>query len=360
MLGGLSGLALPFLHALEPEKAHELTLRALETGLFNEPAPDDPRLGQEIMGLKFPNPVGIAAGFDKDARVFRSILDAGFGFAEVGSITPRAQTGNPRPRVFRLPAEGALINRLGFNNQGHAAALARLRKRPPGGIVGVNIGANKDTPDMAADYVSGLQAFYEVADYFTVNISSPNTPGLRDLQAPRALDDLLTRVMAAREECTGEGRPRRPIAVKLSPDNAPDDLPAIVEILLAHAVDAIIVSNTTLARPGLDNEPSAREAGGLSGRPLFAPSTRMLAKVYVLTGGRVPLIGVGGIDSGETALRKIEAGASLIQLYTGLVYRGPGLVGQMKAALLTAIESAGASSLRDITGRAAADWAERA
>jgi dihydroorotate dehydrogenase len=357
MMSGLASLALPFLHALEPERAHELTLRALEAGIYPRSAPDDPRLAQTLWGLEFSNPVGIAAGFDKNARVADAILASGIGFAEVGTVTPRPQAGNPRPRVFRLPDDGALINRLGFNNEGHAAVLARLQRRRGRGVVGVNIGANRDSEDREADYVAGLEAFYGVADYFTVNVSSPNTPGLRDLQAPKALDALLARLMDARAERVKGGEPQTPIAVKLSPDIAEDDIAPIVACMVDREVDGVIVSNTTLARPGLTGNRHAGEGGGLSGRPLFHASTRLLAKVYVLTDGRLPLIGVGGIDSGEAALAKIEAGASLIQLYTGLVYQGPGLVTRIKEGLLAGLEQAGAASIGELTGTRARDWA---
>jgi dihydroorotate dehydrogenase len=282
----------------------------------------------------------------------------GCGFAEIGTVTPLPQAGNPRPRLFRLAADRAVINRLGFNNAGHAAALARLQRRPERGIVGVNIGANKDAADRVADYVAGLEAFSDVASYFTVNISSPNTPGLRDLQAPAALDELLDRLMATRERLALEGRPRRPIVVKIAPDVAEADLPAILSRFVAHGVDAIAVSNTTLARPALA-DPARGEAGGLSGRPLFERSTIMLAKVYRETGGRIPLVGIGGIDSGAAAVAKVEAGASLLQLYTALVYQGPELITTIKRALAEAVASRGAGSILDLVGRDAARWADR-
>jgi len=265
----LYDLARTLLFAIEAEDAHELTLRSLERGLYRRASlNDDSSLQVEVAGLPFPNPVGIAAGFDKDARVPDAVLGLGCGFAEIGTVTPRPQPGNPRPRVFRLKEDRAVINRLGFNNQGHAAALRRLRERNAAGrrgIVGVNIGANKDSEDRTADYVQGLTAFYDVASYFTVNISSPNTPGLRDLQAPAALDELLRRVMAARAEQIAQGKPRRPVFVKIAPDIAMEDLPQVAERLLTHQVDAICVSNTTLARPPLSSAPKG-EAGGLSGR----------------------------------------------------------------------------------------------
>jgi dihydroorotate dehydrogenase len=360
MLSALFDLTRPMMFALEPERAHELTLRSLEAGLYARAShPDDPRLAVHVGGVEFPNPVGIAAGFDKDARVPDAVLALGCGFAEVGTVTPQGQAGNPRPRVFRLVADRAIINRLGFNNSGHAAALRRLERRPRRGVVGVNIGANKDTADRTADYVQGLETFYDVASYFTVNISSPNTPGLRDLQAPAALDELLRRLMQARGTLTSAGRPRTPIIVKIAPDVAEKHLEAITEQLIAHGVDGIAVSNTTLARPRLVDARLAQEAGGLSGRPLFHRSTVMLARVYRLTAGRIPLIGIGGIDSGDTALAKIEAGATLLQLYTGLVYEGPGLIERIKQHLARAVRRAEVPSISHLTGTKAAQWANR-
>jgi dihydroorotate dehydrogenase len=359
MLGAAYGLARQALFCLEPEQAHELTLRTLELGLYPRFAANSfPSLRIELMGLTFANPLCIAAGFDKDGRVPDAVLGLGCGFAEVGTITPRPQSGNPRPRVFRLPGHRSLINRLGFNNEGHAAAVARLSARKARrGIVGVNIGANKDSADKAADYVAGLEAFYGVASYFVVNISSPNTPGLRDLQAPAALDDLLGRVMEARTRRIDAGAPKVPIVVKIAPDIAEVDLPAIIERIVANGADAIAVSNTTLTRRGLENEALANEAGGLSGRPLFHRATVALARVYVATGGRIPLIGVGGIDSGTAALAKIEAGASLIQLYTGLIYEGPDLIRRILAALTKALGEPGAPpNLAQLVGRSASHW----
>jgi dihydroorotate dehydrogenase len=360
MIGALADLALPFLRTLDPEKAHELTLKAMESGLYpRSMEADDPRLAQTLWGMNFPNPIGIAAGFDKNARVPDAILQSGFGFAEVGTVTPHPQQGNPSPRVFRLPKDGAMINRLGFNNEGHAGVLARLTRHARHGVVGVNIGANKDSTDREADYVAGLEAFISVADYFTVNISSPNTPGLRDLQAPKELNSLLARLMAKRDELIEQGAATRPITVKLSPDIADDDIAPICDRLVAHGVDGIIVSNTTLERTGLHASPQSSETGGLSGAPLHERSTRLLAKVYVQTQGQVPLIGVGGINSGQTALQKIEAGASLIQLYTGLIYEGPGLVGKIKKALIRGVEHAGVASIAALTGVSADEWAAK-
>ncbi|MDX2287399.1 MAG: quinone-dependent dihydroorotate dehydrogenase [Hyphomicrobiaceae bacterium] len=358
---GVFDLARPLLLALPPEQAHDLTLRALELGQYpRDTSPAEPALAQQVMGLRFPNPIGIAAGFDKDARVPDAVLGLGAGFAEIGTVTPRPQSGNPQPRVFRLIAERAVINRLGFNNEGHAAAFDRLAALRPGveGIIGVNIGANKDSEDRAADYVAGLERFYDVASYFTVNISSPNTPGLRDLQAPAALDDLVSRVMAARAKRVASGAPHRPVIVKIAPDIAEDDLAPIVERLVHHEVDAIAVSNTTLSRRGV-HERGRGEAGGLSGRPLFHRSTVMLARVHVATGGRVPLIGIGGIDSPQSALAKLEAGACLIQLYTGLIYEGPGLIPRIKAGLAEVCRRERVASVAALVGRRAEAWANR-
>jgi dihydroorotate dehydrogenase len=344
---------------LAPEEAHEVTLKALELGIFPRASgPDHPALATRFCGLTLPNPVGIAAGFDKNARVADAVLRLGCGFAEIGTVTPLAQSGNPRPRVFRLPAERAVINRLGFNNDGHAAALSNLRCRIVDGVVGINIGANKEAADRIADYVTGIDAFYDVASYFTINISSPNTPGLRDLQAPGALDALLSRIMDARARHVAGGKPGRPIIVKLSPDIAEDDLPGIAGRLLAHKVDAIAVSNTTLSRPRVSG-PNAREGGGLSGPPLFHRATVMLAKVFLATGGSVPLIGIGGIDSGAAALAKIRAGATLVQLYTGLVYEGAGLIPRIKAEMVNAARDANTAALSDLVGRDAEAWAAK-
>jgi dihydroorotate dehydrogenase len=357
MLTRLADLTPRLLAALAPEQAHEATLKALELGVFpRDRAPDHPCLRVRFARLDVPNPVGVAAGFDKDARVPDAIMALGCGFAEIGTTTPRAQSGNPRPRVFRLTRERAVINRLGFNNAGHLAALARLRQRTNVGVVGVNIGANRDTEDRVADYVCGLDAFYDVASYFTVNISSPNTPGLRDLQSPQALAELLGRLMEARATHVGDGKQARPIIIKIAPDIAEADLPAIIDCLISHGVDGIAISNTTLSRKGVAGA-TAREAGGLSGRPLLHRSTVMLARVYEATGGKIPLIGIGGIDSGATAVAKIEAGATLVQLYTGLIYEGVGLIQRIKDELAAAVRQAGARSIAELVGRNAADWA---
>lgn len=357
---GMFSLAGPMLRALPPEMAHEMTLRALELGAY--PRADSAAaagLAVKLWGLDFPNPVGIAAGFDKDARVPDAVLGLGCGFAEVGTVTPLPQGGNPQPRLFRLTTDRAVINRLGFNNGGHRAALERLQRRAGrGGIVGVNIGANKDTSDRAGDYVQGLKTFSELASYFTVNISSPNTPGLRDLQAPAQLDELLSRLMSARAEVAAAGKPQRPIVVKIAPDIAEEDVAPICARLLAHKVDGIAVSNTTLARPGL-KAAQAAEAGGLSGRPLFHRATVMLARIHLATEGRIPLIGIGGIDSGPAAQAKLEAGASLLQLYSALVYEGPELIGRINRHLAAVVRSRGLASVTELTATRAREWAAK-
>jgi dihydroorotate dehydrogenase len=360
MLGAVFGFARPLLFALDPERAHELTLKSLEARIYPRSfAPDDSRLAADVWGLVFPNPLGIAAGFDKDARVCNAVLGMGLGFAEVGTVTPRPQEGNLRPRVFRLTEDHALINRLGFNNGGHAAMLARLARCRPRGIIGVNVGANKDSANRAADYVAGIRRFTDVASYFTVNVSSPNTPGLRDLQAPAALDDLLAHVLGARSELMAAGRPKRPIVVKLAPDIAEDDLAPVVDVLVSRDVDGIAIGNTTLSRVGVRDAVLAQEAGGVSGRPLFHRSTVMLARVHRLTQGKIPLIGIGGIDSGASAIAKIEAGATLLQLYTGLIFEGPGLIARIKRDLVHYAEHRKLARIGDATGHRAEEWAAR-
>ncbi|WGD30017.1 quinone-dependent dihydroorotate dehydrogenase [Ancylobacter sp. WKF20] len=346
----LLDLALPFARLIDPETAHGLAISALSR-LPAGPAPaDDPRLAVDAFGLRFPNPVGLAAGFDKEAEVPDAMLGAGFGFVEVGTITPRPQPGNPRPRNFRLVEDRAVINRYGFNSGGHGPAKARLAaRRGRAGIVGVNVGANKDSSDRAADYVSGIRAFAGLASYFTANVSSPNTPGLRDLQEESALDDLLARVIAARDEAA----PGIPLLLKIAPDLALAHLDGVVEVARRRRIDGLIVSNTTISRPPTLRAAAKSETGGLSGRPLFALSTRMLAETYLRVDGAFPLIGVGGIDSPQTALAKIEAGASLIQLYSSLVYEGLGLAERIKAGLVAHLARE-KTTLAALTGRNAA------
>ncbi len=334
----------PLLFTLDPERAHALTLAGLRTGLLPAAAPDDPILRTTLAGLELPNPVGLAAGFDKDAAVPDAMLRLGFGFVEAGTVTPRAQTGNPRPRVFRLPEQQAVINRLGFNNQGLEAALVRLKARHGRpGIVGVNLGANKDSDDRIADYVAGVRSAAPLASYLTVNISSPNTPGLRALQDRAALADLVAAVIAAR------GRIATPLFVKVAPDLTPAEIDDIARVAIDGGIDGLIVSNTTLSRDGV----ASTEAGGLSGAPLFERSTAVLRAMRTATGAALPLIGAGGVGSGEHAYAKLGAGASAVQLYTALIYQGPGLVGRIKAELADLLRRDGFASVAAAVGHAA-------
>ena len=344
------------MRALDPEDAHTLALKALRFLPRTKPAADPPELRVRAFGLNFSNPIGLAAGFDKDAVAPDALLRLGFGFVEIGTVTPRPQAGNPKPRVFRLETDEAVVNRLGFNNGGAAAALARLAARAgEGGIVGVNIGANRDSTDRAEDYVRLIETFAAVAGYFTVNVSSPNPPGLRDLQQATALDELLGRVIDARDRVRLRAG-TTPVLLKIAPDLTLADLDDVVGVARKHRVDGMIVSNTTISRPGsLRARDKAREVGGLSGRPLFKLSTRMLAETYVRAEGQFPLIGVGGIDSSATAIAKIKAGATLVQLYTGLVYRGIGLVAEMKAGISAAIKRGNRDSLAAMVGVDAAE-----
>tara|TARA_R110000868_G_scaffold190217_4_gene433850 strand:+ start:2663 stop:3718 length:1056 start_codon:yes stop_codon:yes gene_type:complete len=338
-------LVRPALGLVNPELAHRLTLLGLKTGFGPVDRTGDPAsLGVDLLGLRFSNPLGIAAGFDKNGEVPDAMLAMGMGFAEVGTVTPRPQGGNPRPRIFRLDAHDAVINRLGFNNEGHAALHRRLEARARrGGIVGVNIGANKDAADRIADYETGIKTFEDVASYFTVNISSPNTPGLRALQGRGELEALMTRVLKARH---GEV----PILLKIAPDLTAEDRADIAAVALDLNLDGLIVSNTTIERQGLVSGPHAGETGGLSGKPLFALSTQILADIYRLTGGRVPLVGVGGIASGADAYTKIRNGASLIQLYSALTYEGPALVTRIKRDLAAMLKHDGFARVADAVG----------
>jgi dihydroorotate dehydrogenase len=324
-------LARPFLHALDPETAHHATLAALQFAWLPPCAPDDKRLAARVFGLEFPNPIGLAAGFDKDGVAPDNLLSLGFGFVEIGTITPRPQSGNPRPRLFRLDRDRGVINRLGFNSAGHAKAHANLaRRRGASGIVGVNLGANKDSDDRIADYVAGIEAFADLASYFTINVSSPNTPGLRDLQQAAALDELLSRVLGARDRAPA----RRPLLLKIAPDLSLGELDDIVRVARDRNIDGMIVSNTTISRPASLASPRASETGGLSGRPLFDLSTHILSETYERVERQFPLIGVGGVDGPEAALAKLEAGATLVQLYSALVFDGPELIARIKSALL--------------------------
>ncbi len=361
-------LARVLLGRLDPETAHDLTLWALRLGLGRGlgptgAAPDDPVLAVRLWGRDFANPLGLAAGFDKNATVIGATLRWGFGFVEVGSITPAAQPGNPRPRVFRLAADEAVINRLGFPSQGLAAAAARIGRwrarvarmpaeRRPAGRLGVNLGKNRDSADPAADYAAdyaeGARMLAPFADYLAVNVSSPNTPGLRALQGRDQLVRIVGQVRAALAALPPAARP--PLLVKIAPDLSAADMTEIAAVAVELELAGLIVGNTTVARPETLTGADRGEAGGLSGRPLFAPSTRVLGEIYRLTGGRVPLIGVGGVGSAADAYAKIRAGASLVQLYTALIYRGPGLVAEIKAGLAARLRRDGFARLSEAIG----------
>jgi dihydroorotate dehydrogenase len=339
VIGLFDMLGRPLIGLLEAENAHRLAIKALRLAPLPAPPHNDPLLAVRAFGLNFPNPIGMAAGFDKHAEVPDPLLRVGFGFVEIGTVTPRPQPGNPRPRLFRLPGDEAVINRLGFNSEGADAVLRRLAARThAGGIVGVNVGANKESADRIADYVRQIELFAPVASYFTCNISSPNTPGLRDLQQGRAFDELLSRVMEARARMSRQAG-TTPVLIKIAPDLTLNELDDVVGAARRHQVDGMLIGNTTVLRPAwLKERAIAHEPGGLSGRPLFALATRMLAETYVRVEGAFPLVGVGGIDSGKTALEKIKAGASLLQLYSALVFRGLGLIGEIKSHLLDSLQ----------------------
>ena len=348
----------PLTRLIDAETAHALVIRSLQLKPYKAPLPSDPRLALSLFGLNFPNPVGLAAGFDKNADVPDQMLGFGFGFVEIGTVTPRAQIGNPRPRLFRLPEDRAVINRFGFNNEGHDAAYVKLENRKGrAGLVGVNIGANKDASDRTQDYVEGIRRFVSLADFFTVNISSPNTPGLRDLQHEAQLDDLLARVIDARDAAI-PAHGRKAVLLKIAPDLEENDLDSVVTVARRRRIDGLIVSNTTISRPStLREQVTAKETGGLSGQPLFALSTRMLARAFLRVENQFPLIGVGGIDSAETAWKKIEAGASLVELYSALVYKGPMLARDINSGLVARMEREGLPSLLPVIGRRAQEIA---
>jgi len=354
--------SLPLLRLFDPEDAHRMAISGLRILPPMRPRADDPKLAVRAFGLNFRNPIGLAAGFDKSAEAPDALLRLGFGFVEIGSVTPRPQGGNPRPRLFRLERDEAVINRMGFNNDGAEVVLRRLagRAQQPG-IVGINLGANKDSPDRTEDYVRLIETFAPVASYFTINISSPNTPGLRNLQQADALDDLLARVIETRDRVQ-QSAGDTPVLLKIAPDLSLGELDDVVHIARSRRVDGMIVGNTTLARPETLRETvRAKEAGGLSGRPLFRLSTRMVAETYVRAEGAFPLIGVGGIDGGGAALTKIRAGASLIQLYSSLIYKGLSLIDGIKSDLVATLLRTGRDSLSEIVGADAAaitaeDW----
>ena len=337
----MTDLGAAILRSLDPEVAHRLAIRALQASPLPRPRADDPVLKTTLAGLSLSNPIGLAAGLDKNGEALRGLSRLGFGFVECGSVTPRPQPGNPRPRLFRLSEDRAIINRMGFNNDGLEAFAARLERRPRDAVIGANLGANKDTGDKAADYVAGLIRLKGLADYVTVNVSSPNTPGLRDLQGRAALDDLLGRLAEAR------GGDPAPVFLKIAPDLDGAGIGLIVEAALDHGIDALIVSNTTLDRPATLRSPAAGEAGGLSGAPLQSRAMAALRAAAEASAGRLPLIAVGGIDSGAEAYARIRAGASAVQIYSALVFEGPGLVGRIKRDLAARLRVDGFSTVNE-------------
>lgn len=348
-------LAWPVLRLIDPEKSHRLAIEALKYGLGRKrAAPDDPVLAARIFGLDFSNPIGLAAGFDKHAEVIDAMLGFGFGFVEAGTVTPRPQPGNPGKRLFRLEEDEAVINRFGFNSEGLAVFAERLAQRLKSphatGVVGANVGKNRETEDAAADYELGITAVTPFADYVVVNVSSPNTPGLRGLQARAPIEHLLRRVLAAREKAAPDPAHRPPLLAKVGPDLDDGQLRDIAEVALASGIDGLIVGNTTLARPATLKSRHRAEAGGLSGRPLMAPSTECLRQIYRFTEGRLPIIGCGGVASGADAYEKIRAGASLVQLYTALVFHGPGLVATIKRDLAGLLRADGFAHVADAVG----------
>lgn len=350
----LYALARPMLGLVSPETAHGLAIKALKAGLVPaDPGTDDPVLRTRVWGLDFPNPIGLAAGFDKHAEALDAILALGFGFVEAGSVTPRAQPGNPKPRLFRLEEDQGVINRFGFNSQGLEPFVARLENRRASGakgIIGANLGKNKETEDAAEDYAAGIAATCRLADYLVCNLSSPNTPGLRALQARTAMQLLVARALRTRDEAIPEPAQRPPLLVKVAPDLDNAGLEDVAMVALATGVDGIILGNTTLSRPDSLRSSHRRETGGLSGRPLYALSTERLGVLYRLLGGRIPLVGCGGVSSGADAYGKIRAGASLVQLYSALVFRGPGLVGEIKRDLAARLKADGFQSVADAVG----------
>ena len=337
------------LAALEPETAHWLTIAMLRGGLGPRLGAADPALAVEVAGMRLASCIGLAAGFDKNAEVPDAMLAAGFGFVECGTVTPEPQPGNPRPRLFRLDEDRAVINRLGFNNRGLDAAAARLARRARRGVVGANVGANRDSADRIADYVQGVERLWPHADYFVLNVSSPNTPGLRALQAPEALDDLLGRVSASRAGLTAV-HGRRPVFLKVAPDLDPGDVSSIVEAAVERGIDGVIIGNTTLSRPPTLKSPARGEAGGLSGAPLLGLSTEQLGRFHKAARGRLVLIGVGGIASGRDAYMKIRAGAHAVQLYSALVFEGPGLIGRIRAELVALLAADGFANVAEAVG----------
>ncbi|MCM5553753.1 quinone-dependent dihydroorotate dehydrogenase [Pleomorphomonas sp. NRK KF1] len=357
LIGSFSAAAL---RRFDPEMAHTLAVTAMRFNLApGLPKVVDERLAVSFFDMRLDHPIGLAAGFDKDAEIADVLLKQGFSHVEVGTLTPRPQPGNPKPRIFRLPEANAVINRCGFNGKGHAHALKQLvRRGGRPGVVGINVGANKDSSDRAADYVTGIKAFAGLASYFTVNISSPNTPGLRDLQASAALSDLVARIIEARDETTAAVGRQTPVLVKIAPDLDEAALDDIAAVVAARGADGLVISNTTLSRSGVFG-PTATEPGGLSGKPLFERSTIVLAKMRERVGRTLPIIGVGGVMTGEDAYLKIAAGANLVQVYTAFIYGGGNAINAITTDLLNRIERSGIGSARALAGSDTRAWASR-
>jgi dihydroorotate dehydrogenase len=350
---GLANLTRDTLLRMDPETAHGATITALRLGLApSQDHRDPPELATTLCGLELKNPVGMAAGFDKNAEVPRALALMGFGMVEIGTVTPRPQVGNPKPRLFRVTEAEGVINRMGFNNEGHEAVFARLKGLRVPAALGVNIGANKDSEDFVADYVLGVERFADLADYLTVNISSPNTPGLRNLQADEALTRLLEAVLTAR----AKAKTRVPVLLKIAPDLDEAAMDAIARVITATDLDGLIVSNTTISRDPVAGLENAGETGGLSGKPLFPLATQRLAQMRQRVGS-LPIVGVGGIHSPQTALAKIEAGANAIQLYSAMVFGGLDLLDRVKRGLVSGIRAAGKTSIADLVGTKTDEWA---
>jgi dihydroorotate dehydrogenase len=351
MLSLAGPLLLRALQLLPPESAHALAMRALRQGRpWPGNLPASPRLRTRFLGFELPHPLGLAAGFDKNAEAVPGLFKLGFSFVEIGTVTPRPQAGNPRPRLFRLRRQQALINRMGFNNDGLDAVRARLEKLGAlPGPIGANIGANRDSADPIADYVAGLRGLYPLVDYLTVNVSSPNTPGLRDLQRRDRLDLLLRALLKTRDSLSPTGAPK-PLLLKIAPDLTAADEAEVAEIALARGIDGLVISNTTTTRPDALIGRHRHEPGGLSGPPLAPRSAEQLGRFFRLTAGRLPLVGVGGIASGADAYQRIRAGASVLQLYTALVYQGPGVIRRLLGELDRRLAEAGCARLSDAIG----------
>lgn len=346
--------ATKLMRKLSAETAHGVTIKLLTSGLGPSYKTDHPMLVQDLWGLNFTNPIGMAAGFDKNADVPLAVLNLGFGFTEIGTVTPLPQKGNPKPRLFRLSEDLAVINRMGFNNKGVDVALTKMRKHRQkqaqkniAGLIGVNVGKNKDSVSAVDDYVLGIKKLGPYADFLVVNVSSPNTPGLRDLQHKDHLETLLKAVMAARAELLGK---KPPVLLKVAPDLKPSDITDIAQVVMAQKIDGLIVSNTTVARPPALSSAHREEQGGLSGRPLFKASTEILRQFYQATGGHIPLIGVGGVSTPQDAYDKIKAGARLVQLYTGMVYRGPDIAKYINDGLVQLLQEDGYGHILDAVG----------